>query len=242
MKYSRNLLAPFIMILLAALLLCSCANAIDEEAGQPQSNGINKTPALTVPNPDAIDQIVPPASDDDTIASTPQLPQEEILYEPIVLPSPEPFVPNPEIEPIEDFPVPRVAEKMIWCFSLEEMLVFMESTPYIVEDSEAYGAMIITDTVGLTEYYIPDPAKIPEGYELIQVLIYPDSYRFYYTSVPEEYVTVSGWLWPKETSLVYYISKTFFPRSGKIYLNDELVDGSDLVLTCKMGDNDHLIQ
>ncbi|MBQ7336906.1 MAG: hypothetical protein IJW40_00465 [Clostridia bacterium] len=210
----------FALLLSACLLLAVLASCTTADNDVPT----NDIPINDVPTPDTAEPEI-----DATIDGSD--PEEGV--------TPEPITP---IEPIEDYQLPPLYEgRIMHVFSMEDMFHLMESMPYLSENSTAYTDLQAAGFQTPTEYYVPNPEKIPQGYELIMIRITPAGMVFCYSSTPEEYQEFP-WYWPEETSLHYNIKYEWLHTYNQISINGDRVDATDLVITYKIGDNDHVLQ
>ena len=151
------------------------------------------------------------------------------------------------IDPITDFPVPDVWYNAIRYESLDDVVLLFESSPHFTIDSDVHMLFSKLDIHHIDQYHLPNEAAIPEGYELVHVLISPTHFTYYYSSTPEHYEDDDSHEdhvdahWPEDTSLIYHISHDTFTKDGIFHLNGEATDASHLVLTHEIGDNFHVL-
>ena len=206
-----------IMAIALSLLLFGCANEISED---PLADIGNDTPTTTVNDSPLHEEIEKPVED-------------EIIVEPI-----SPITP---IEPIEDFQLPQCIEKKLFFYSMEELRNYIDSASHISQDSEAYALLAAIELNNVATYYVIDSTKVPDGYEFIYAVLDSNFVEYMYSSTPEAYEEYP-WLWPEETTLSYYIYPELYELNGKIRINGEIADGSDIVIKHTVGDNDHVTE
>jgi hypothetical protein len=151
------------------------------------------------------------------------------------------------VEPITDFPVPDVWNDSIRYENLDDVILLFESSPHFTIDSDIHSLFSELDIHHIEQYHLPNEASIPEGYELVHVLISPTHFTYYYSSTPHHYEDHDSHEdhadahWPAETSLVYHIGHDTFAKDGVFHLNGEATDAAHLVMTHDIGDNNHVL-
>ncbi len=206
-----------VMAMALSLLLFGCVSEISED---PLADIGNDTPTTTVNDSPLHEEIEEPVED-------------EIIVEPI-----SPITP---IEPIEDFQLPQCIEDQLYFDSMEELSNYIDSANHISQDSEAYALLAAIELNNVATYYVIDSTKVPEGYEFIYAKLDSNFIEYWYSSTPEAYEEYP-WLWPEETTLHYYIYPEVFELNGRIRINGEIADGSDLVIKHTVGTNDHVTE
>ena len=206
-----------VMAIALSLLLFGCANEISED---PLADIGNYIPTTIVDGSPSIEEIEESVED-------------EIIVEPI-----SPITP---IEPIEDFQLPQCIEDQLYFYSMEELSNYIDSVNHISQDSETYALLAAMELNNVATYYVIDSTKVPDGYEFIYAMLDSDFVEYIYSSTPEEYEEYP-WLWPEETTLHYYIYPVLFELNGKIRINGEIADGSDIVIKHTVGSNDHVTE
>ncbi len=206
-----------VMAMALSLLLFGCANEISED---PLADIGNYIPTTIVDGSPSIEEIEESVED-------------EIIVEPI-----SPITP---IEPIEDFQLPQCIEDQLYFYSMEELSNYIDSANHISQDSEAYALLAAIELNNVATYYVIDSTKVPEGYEFIYAMLDSNFVEYIYSSTPEAYEEYP-WLWPEETTLHYYIYPELFELNGRIRINGEIADGSDLVIKHTVGTNDHVTE
>jgi hypothetical protein len=187
---------------------------------------IDDTPA---PTPDAAANPSSQAGEDEKI------PTDDIVIEPVT-----PITP---IEPISD--ITDIADWVdgdLLFYYMEDWSTFINAAPYLSHSSEAYETLTYLNVQNTTTYYLIDTEQIPDGYELIYILYDELGVMYTYSCTPEKYDKYSTWYFPKETTLRYCVFPEMFELNGKIWVNDEVADGSDIVIKYTVGNNDHVTE
>lgn len=206
-----------IIAIALSLLLTGCANEISED---PLADIGNHTPTTTVDSSPSIEKI------EETV-------DNEIIVEPI-----SPITP---IEPIEDFQLPECIENQLYFYSMEELNNYINSVSRISQDSETYALLSAIKLDDMATYYVIDSTKVPDGYEFIYAVLDANFIWYRYSSTPEAYEE-HPWLWPEETTLSYYIYPPVYELNGRIRINGEIADGSDIVIKYTVGNSDHVTE
>jgi hypothetical protein len=134
---------------------------------------------------------------------------------------------NPQL--VKEFRIPTQVDGQFHFFSQEEWSTFIQQVAYVPKYSDAYAILGQVRAQDTGAFYRIDPNAVPKGYELIYIQLTRDCVIYNYSRTPKEYAETPYRPFPKESSLVYVIFPDLFEVSGKIYLNDEIIDGSNMV-------------
>ena len=224
----KQRISIFISLLAVCLLLSTLM------ACAPATPPIDDTPVPTpdTPEPD-IDTPIDSSVPEQNVTPTPDQPDEPDAPD-------EPITP---IEPIEDYELPSIHYGIYFSFySMEDIFAFFEIMPHLSKDSEAHATLQTAGFYDCTTYYLPNPEKVPDGYEFIYANISPEAASFSYSSTPENYQEYP-WYWPDETTWSCDISFEWYEINRVININGEPVRfADDYVIPYKIGTNDHVTE
>ena len=222
MKRRISIYLLIVCLLLSTLVGCA-----------PVAPPIDDTPA---PTPDAAADPSPQPAEDEEIPE-----DEEILADDIII---EPITPITPIEPIEDIDITDLADWIddyLRFYSMEDWYNFISISPNLSHNSEAYETLTYLNVQDAATYYLIDTEQIPDGYELIYILYDELGVMYTYSCTPEEYDEYP-WHFPEETTLKYCVFPELFELNGKIEVNGEIADGSDIIIKYTVGNNDHVTE
>ena len=146
---------------------------------------------------------------------------------------------------LSDFPVPELWNGSIRYETLDEVVLLFESFPHLDDESEVYSLLSELGIHEMEQYHLPNEDTIPEGYTLVQILISPTEFTYYYSNTPEMYEDMSplarSVTWPQESTLIYHINYQVIDQEQTFYLNGEETDAAHWVMTHEIGDNAHIV-